>query len=97
MTQACSKEGNSPFANSPPNNRGIGEFTTPGEVPPALLKALTKGNLTILSKPDGGIRPIIAREVWLRLLAKTIAAREQPRLANTLAPLQAGVGVRGGT
>jgi hypothetical protein len=68
-----------------------------GDVPPALLKALTKGNLTILSKPDGGIRPIIAREVWLRLLAKTIAAREQPRLANTLAPLQAGVGVRGGT
>eukprot|EP00042_Codosiga_hollandica_P053107 m.686479 g.686479 ORF g.686479 m.686479 type:complete len:1498 (-) comp58626_c0_seq59:378-4871(-) len=65
--------------------------------PADLIDCINNGKLTLLSKPNGGVRPIIAREVWLRTLAKCVAAREQHQLAASLAPLQAGVGVHGGT
>ena len=65
--------------------------------PSDLIHFINNGKLTLLSKPNGGVRPIIAREVWLRTLAKCVAAREQQQVAASLAPLQAGVGIHGGT
>ena len=65
--------------------------------PSSLEHLLGGGMATLLSKDnEGGIRPIIIREAFLRLLAKIIVNKEQNELAHGLAPLQAGVGLPGG-
>ena len=64
--------------------------------PDGLLAGLRTGSLTPLSKANGGVRPIIITDTWTRLLAKTILQREQQKLGTDLAPLQTGVGLRGG-
>ena len=38
----------------------------------------------------------MTRSTWVRLLSKSIVAKEQPALARPLTPLQCGVGMRGG-
>eukprot|EP00042_Codosiga_hollandica_P040612 m.352077 g.352077 ORF g.352077 m.352077 type:complete len:271 (-) comp55908_c0_seq24:709-1521(-) len=60
-----------------------------GTCPPALMEGIQMGKLTVLCKPTGGLRPIVAREVWLRVLAKCVAVREQRPIAATLAPAAA--------
>jgi hypothetical protein len=55
----------------------------------------TTSRMVALSKKDGGVRPIAVGEVWLRLLGR-IAARKEARVGCRLAPLQYGVGFRGG-
>jgi len=62
-----------------------------------LLQCLRAGSLTALSKPNGGVRPIVTRDTWLRLLSKSIVVAEQSKLSRHLAPTQAGVGLAGGT
>lgn len=66
------------------------------KAPQGFSQALAAGSLTVLLKPSGGVRPIITRSTWLRLLAKTICEQEQRELAATLQPLQCGVGSSGG-
>jgi hypothetical protein len=65
--------------------------------PQGALQALHTAKLTVLSKSNGGVRPITTRDSWLRLLAKVIVCKEQAHLSQPLAPLQAGVGLPGGT
>ena len=48
-----------------------------------------------LKKPGGGIRPIAIGEVWARL-ASMCAMACSPEVGPGLAPLQLGVGIRGG-
>src|SRR5690606_30837640 len=55
-----------------------------------------RSRLIPLRKPDGGVRPIAIGEAWPRLLGRLLASRYAPNLAQTLAPIQVGVGVRGG-
>jgi hypothetical protein len=73
------------------------QFLLHGQVPINMLKHLQVGSLTALSKPNGGVRPIVTRDTWLRLLSKCIVVSEQPKLASHLPPVQAGVGLQGGT
>jgi hypothetical protein len=68
-----------------------------GQLPGPLLQLLSSGALTVLSKDKGGVRPIVTRSIWLRLLSKSIVLKEQRTLARALAPLQCGVGMQGGT
>ena len=65
-------------------------------VPQACLDLFSSGALTVLSKPNGGVRPIVTRSTWLRLLSKSIVSKEQAALSRSLAPLQSGVGMKGG-
>jgi hypothetical protein len=51
--------------------------------------------LIALQKPNGGVRPIAIGEVWARLVAMC-AMSACPHIGLGLAPLQVGVGVRGG-
>ncbi len=72
---------------------GLLENKYPGE----MMTALCCGSLTVLSKPNStGVRPIVVSDAFMRLLAKAIIIREQRYLGQHLAPLQAGVGLRGG-
>ena len=56
-----------------------------------LYAALRSGACTLLVKPNGGLRPIVVTEVWLRLWAKSIVLTDQPRLSALLRPQQFGV------
>jgi hypothetical protein len=67
------------------------------ECPTGLADAFHFANLTVLSKSNNGVRPIITRNTWLRLLSKTIVIKEQRIHSTNLAPLQAGVGMPGGS
>ena len=60
--------------------------------PTVLKNALLPGKLTCLSKPDGGVRPIIVRESLVRLLGKCLVKRFQPICLPLLSPFQFGVG-----
>jgi len=64
----------------------------PVEVRPLLFG----GNLTALSKKDGGIRPIAVGSVLRRVVAKCDTTFASQELKDTLAPRQLGVGVSGG-
>lgn len=68
-----------------------------GDVPKPMLDLLASGSLTVLSKASGGIRPIVTRSSWIRLLSKVIVLKEQRPLARALTPIQCGVGLQGGT
>ncbi len=60
------------------------------------LPALLDSTLIGLEKPGGrGVRPIAIGEVWLRL-AGLCAMASCPGAGQALAPLQLGVGIRGG-
>jgi hypothetical protein len=67
------------------------------DIPSSCLRLFSSGSLSVLSKDNGGVRPIVTRSTWLRLLSKCVVAREQPALARSLAPLQCGVGMQGGS
>ena len=66
-------------------------------LPDDLLSSLQLGSLTTLSKSGGGVRPIVIRDAWLRLLSKSVLQEEQGRMSEHLPPIQAGVGLQGGS
>lgn len=66
--------------------------TCPDDISPLMFG----GNLTALSKKDGGIRPIAVGSVLRRVAAKCAAKSALTQLSGLLAPRQLGVGVRGG-
>ena len=67
-----------------------------GKAPPAVETHLRTGLITPIKKPNGDLRLIAVREVFLRLLAKSVVAREQFHLSSKLAPYQVGAGLSGG-
>ena len=74
---------------------GVVNLILSGELPRETF--LLDSNLIGLDKPDGGVRPIAIGEAWYRF-AGICALRECGRdIGAGLAPLQLGVGTRGGT
>jgi hypothetical protein len=68
-----------------------------GDVAPHPVNScLGVGVLTVLAKQPKGYRNIVVREALLRLMSRAIVLREQEAIAKSLAPLQVGVGVKGG-
>jgi hypothetical protein len=68
-----------------------------GNVPQEVITFLRSGMLTVLQEPGSDkVRPLVVREVLVRLLSRTIAKKEQQGLADHLPPLQTGVGLRSG-
>jgi hypothetical protein len=55
-----------------------------------------RSRLVLLSKPNGGIRPLSVGEAWVRMLGRALAKRYAAQASAHLAPLQFGIGVRGG-
>ena len=59
-------------------------------------RLLFSANLTALRKKDGGIRPIAVGNVFRRIASNVACRSVTKRLANELAPIQLGVGIRNG-
>ena len=69
-----------------------------GALPQEHAPYLCGANLTPLRKPDGGVRPVAVGETLRRLVGKALLATGvSKRQVASLAPLQAGVGIRSAT
>ena len=44
-----------------------------GEAPEVAVEAIRMGRMTVLQKPDGGVRGIVAGDVMRRLVGRTVA------------------------
>ena len=67
-----------------------------GQAPPSILPHLCGATLLAIRKKNGGLRPIAAGEVLCRLVSKCLATATRTTALSLLAPLQLGVGARGG-
>lgn len=61
-----------------------------------LVTQWTHDRIVPLQKPDGGLRPIVISDIWLRILSRIVAKKFAAQAADILAPLQFGVGIPGG-
>ena len=68
-----------------------------GNLPEWCAPWISGAKLIPLLKPNGGIRPIAVGEVLRRLTSKVLQAQLSDQLADLLAPVQLGVGIRGAT
>jgi hypothetical protein len=68
-----------------------------GKAPDSLAEILASAKLIGISKKDGGVRPIAVGEILRRLASKCCCSLIQARAQEYFAPLQVGVGTRGGT
>ena len=67
-----------------------------GSIPDDMRPYFFGGRLIALNKKDGGIRPIAVGLCFRRLASKLVSAQATAQLAQTLSPLQVGVGISGG-
>ena len=67
-----------------------------GNAPADVIPYLCGGNLFAALKKTGGHRPIAVGETVRRWTAKCVAKKGTSDTAEYLAPLQVGVGVKGG-
>jgi hypothetical protein len=67
-----------------------------GHCAPDIIPILFGGSLTALAKKSGGIRPIAVGYYWRRLAAKCANNFATSKLSEYFAPIQLGVGIRGG-
>ena len=77
----------------------LGKFCTlvaNGTMPDKIRPIFFGANVTALSKPDGGIRPIAVGCTLRRLVSRILTTRVRPQLAAYLSPHQLGFGVPGG-
>ena len=72
--------------------RLLNEILYRGRVPEEVCKVLYGANLTALSKPDGGTRPIAVGMVWRRLAGKILLGRLYSQSQEMFNPNQLGVG-----
>ena len=63
---------------------------------PDVIPVLFGGNLTVLMKKCGGIRPIAVGYTWRHIAAKCVNAFAISSLGDYFAPTQLGVGISGG-
>ena len=66
------------------------------QCPIPLITSLRDGLLTVLDKSNGGVRPTVSSDAFLKLLSRCIGIKEQPIASSSLAPIQAGVGLKSG-
>ena len=66
------------------------------EVPDAVVNIIRMGRLTVLSKPDGGVRGIVAGDVVRRLVARTMSQQLSPAVERATSPFQYAMTTRAG-
>ena len=72
-------------------------FVLHGNVPPTICEVFFGASLTVLSKKDGGIRPIAVGGTIRRLIAKIATRSILAETSDRLYPLQLGLGVSKGS
>ena len=66
------------------------------QVPREVIQTLRLGQMTALSKPDGGIRGIVVGDVIRRLVARTMAQQLTPAVERATAPHQHALSTKAG-
>ena len=66
------------------------------QVPDIAIQMIRLGRLTALSKPDGGVRGIVAGDVIRRLVARTMAQQLQKAVEVATAPFQYALSTKAG-
>ena len=66
------------------------------KVPQTVVDMVRSGRLTALTKPDGGVRGIVAGDVIRRLVARTMAQQMAQIVERATAPHQYALSTRGG-
>ena len=61
------------------------------------MEVLSGGEVIALSKPNGGVRPIIPQDIFLRITGRAAAKQQRQQIAKVLEPLQLGVATSCGT
>jgi hypothetical protein len=74
----------------------LASFIAFGRVPSRSTPLLSASRLIALSKPTGGIRPIVIGECLLRVVGKAICRQLRPAFSSIHAPMQRSVGVASG-
>ena len=68
-----------------------------GLMPEEVLQAVKLGRMTALAKPDGGVRGIVAGDVFRRVVARTMAQQFTPLAEAATHPFQYALSTRAGT
>ena len=74
----------------------VAERLTRAEVPAEEMRLVRGGRLTALSKPDGGVRGIVAGDVIRRLVARTMSQQLAKAAEAATAPHQYALSTRAG-
>ena len=64
----------------------VGQKFAAGGVPGVIVKALRVGRMTALQKPDGGVRGIVAGDVFRRLVSRTMAKQLAQEIQKATSP-----------
>ena len=67
-----------------------------GQLPEAVISIIRMGRLTALSKPDEGVRGIVAGDVVRRLVARTMSQQLSPAVERATSPYQYAMTTRAG-
>ena len=66
------------------------------QVPREVIQTLRLGQMTALSKPDGGVRGIVVGDVIRSLVARTMAQQLTPAVERATAPHQYALSTKAG-
>ena len=75
----------------------VAQFFATASIPEEILEALRVGRLTALQKPNGGVRGIVAGDVFRRLVARTMAQQLGPEIERATSPFQYALSTIAGT
>ena len=73
-----------------------GEVFSRGLIPESMVQLVKMGRMTALSKSDGGVRGIVARDVFRRLIARTMAKQLGDAVMAATSPHQYALSTRAG-
>ena len=79
-----------------PRLRAVINLLLSGKAPVEVQNILAGARLTALAKPDGGVRPIAAGNIFRRIASKCACRLLQARIRATFGDEQLGVACRGG-
>ena len=69
----------------------LGENLARAQVPPVVVNMVRCGRMTVLAKPDGGVRGVVSGDVLRRLVARTMAQQLGPAVKAATSPQGRGV------
>ena len=72
------------------------EMFARAEIPESVVQIVKMGRLTAVSKPDGGVRGIVAGDVFRRLVARTMAKQLGQAVMKATSPHQYALSTRAG-
>ena len=74
----------------------LGENLSRAHVPSIAIQMVRCGRMTVLTKPDGGVRGIVSGDALRRLVARTMAQQLGPAVKTATSPHQCALSTRAG-